>query len=75
MNDLSRGQYSVNTNIKLKTPMLRSDLCDSSDAYNVIKGEKTVKSTANANRKNKKVNFKINVPFRSCISKINNIFV
>ena len=44
MNDLSRGQYSVNTNIKLKTPMRRSDLCDSSDAYNVIKGEKLLKA-------------------------------
>ena len=75
MNDLSRGQYSFNTNIKFKTPMLRSDLCDSSDAYNIMKGEITVKSAANANRKNKKVNFKINVPFRPCISKINKTFV
>ena len=30
--DLSRGQYSVNKNIRFKTSMLRSDLCDYSDA-------------------------------------------
>ena len=32
-NDLSRGQYSVNKNIRFKTSMLRSDLCDYSDTY------------------------------------------
>ena len=29
--DLSSGQYSVNKNIRFKTSMLRSDLCDYSD--------------------------------------------
>ena len=33
VNDLSRGQYSVNKNIRFKTSMLRSDLCDYSDTY------------------------------------------
>ena len=28
VNDLSGGQYSANKNIRFKTPMLRSDLCD-----------------------------------------------
>ena len=32
LNYLSGGQYSVNKNIRFKTPMLRSDLCDYIDA-------------------------------------------
>ena len=28
VNDLSSGHYSVNKNIRFKTSMLRSDLCD-----------------------------------------------
>ena len=28
VNDLSVGQYSVNKNIRFKTSLLRSDLCD-----------------------------------------------
>ena len=31
INDLSCGHYSVNKNVKFKTPMLRSDLCNYSD--------------------------------------------
>ena len=38
VNYLSGGQYSVNKNIKFKTPMIRSDLCDYSDVYIVVKG-------------------------------------
>ena len=60
------GQYSLNNNIKFKTPLLRSNLCDYSDAYIVVKGEITVKGDGNANRRNKKLTFK-NAPFRSCI--------
>ena len=30
---LSGGQYSVNTSIRLKNPILRSDLCGYSHAY------------------------------------------
>ena len=36
--DLCGGQYFINKNIKFKTPMPRSDLCDYSDAYIVVKG-------------------------------------
>ena len=32
VNDLSGSQYSVNKNLRLKTPMLSSDLCDYIDA-------------------------------------------
>ena len=39
VNDLSSGQYSSNKNIRFKTLMLRSDLCNYySDAYIVVKG-------------------------------------
>ena len=37
-NYLSSGKYSVNKNIRFKTSLLRSDLCDYSDAYIVVKG-------------------------------------
>ena len=41
----------------------------------VVKGRISVTGTNNANRRNKKLTFKNNAPFRSCISKINNTFV
>ena len=50
--------------------MLRSDLCDFSDAYIVVKGDITVTNPNNAKR-NKEVAF--NAPFINCISKINGI--
>ena len=52
--------------------MLRSDLCDFSDAYIVVKGTITVVEPENAKR-NKAVAFKNNAPFINCISKINGI--
>ena len=36
--DQSLGNYNVNKEIRIKTSMLRSDLCDFSDAYIVVKG-------------------------------------
>ena len=52
--------------------MLRSDLCDFSDAYIVVKGTITVTNPDNAKR-NKSVAFKNNAPFINCISKINGV--
>ena len=40
--DQSEGNYDVNKEIRIKTSMLRSDLCDYSDAYIVVKGTVTV---------------------------------
>ena len=40
--------------------MLRSDLCDYSDVYIVVKGRISVTDTNNANRGNKKLIFKNN---------------
>ena len=52
--------------------MLRSDLCDYSDAYIVVKGTITVVRPDNA-KKNKATTFKNNAPFINCISKINGV--
>ena len=70
--DQSEGNYNVNKEIRIKTSMLRSDLCDFSDAYIVVKGTITVTNPDNAKR-NKAVAFKNNAPFINCISKINGI--
>ena len=37
VNNLSNGQYSAYKNVRFKTSILGSDLCDCSDAYIVIK--------------------------------------
>ena len=52
--------------------MLRSDLCDFSDAYIVVKGIIGVLNPDNAKR-NKAVAFKNNTPCINCISKINGV--
>ena len=76
INDEARGTYSPNKQIKFKISMLRSSLCDYSDAYILVKGNITVNNTAAdgaaANNTNKKVIFKNCAPFTNCISKINN---
>ena len=76
INDESKGTYNVNSQIKFKTTMLKSSLCDYSDAYIIFKGTITVHNTAaadaDANNTNKKVIFKNCAPFTNCISEINN---
>ena len=37
INDKPRGTYNVNSQIKFKTAMLKSSLCDYSDAYTLVK--------------------------------------
>ena len=54
--------------------MLRSDLCDCSHAYTVVTG-KSIVTDPNNNAYDKKLAFKIIVPFISCISKVNNTFI
>ena len=51
-----------------------SDLCDCSDAYVVVKGTITVRDPNN-NAHDKKLAFKNNAPFISCISKIDNALI
>ena len=41
VNDESRGTYDINSQIKCKTSMLRSSLCDYSDAYILLSANST----------------------------------
>ena len=76
INDESKGAYNVNSQIKFKTTMLKSSLCDYNDAYILVKGTISVNNTAAdgaaANNINKKVIFKNCAPFTNCVSEINN---
>ena len=71
--DQSGGNYSVNKEIRIKTSMLRSDLCDFSDAYIVVEGDITLEGDNDANKKNKNLAFKNNAPFINCLLKINGV--
>ena len=55
--------------------MLKSSLCDYSDAYIIVKGTITVNSTAatdtDEDNTSKKVIFKNCAPFTNCINEIN----
>ena len=58
--------------------MLRSDLCDFSDAYIVVKGAITLTKTDGRgfiDIRNRFLAFKNNAPFTNCISKINNVLI
>ena len=70
--------YNENKSIRFKTPMLRSSLCDYSDAYILVKGTITVTAPGvnnNANnirdKRNRPLILKNNAPFVSCITRIN----
>ena len=68
--------YSKNKSIRFKTPMLRSSLCDYSDAYILVKGTITVNGVVNGAendivRRNRPLILKNNAPFVSCITRIN----
>ena len=77
INDESRGTYTSN-DIKFKTTMLRSNLCDYADAYILVKGTITITGAGNddatkrADERDKGVTFKNCAPFTKCISRINN---
>ena len=71
-------RYKPNKQIRFKTSMLRSDLCDFSDAYIVVKGDITLTKTNGRgiiDIRNRFLAFKNNAPFTNCISKINNVLI
>ena len=79
VNSLS-NTYNENKSIRFKTLMLRSNLCDYSDAYILVKGTITVNGIVNGAeneilRRNRPLILKNNAPFVSCMTKINNEFV
>ena len=71
--DQSGENYNVNKEIRIKTSMLRSELCDYSYAYIVLKGGITLEGHNDANKRDKCIAFENNAPFINCISKINGL--
>ena len=77
INDESRGTYNSN-DIKFKTTIRRSNLCDYADAYILVKGTITITSAGDddvakrLDERDKDVIFKDCAPFTKCISRINN---
>ena len=63
--------YNENKSIRFKTPMLRSNLCDYSDAYILVNGTVTVAGSNLRDRQNRPLILKNNAPFISCITRIN----
>ena len=64
VNDLSSGQYSIDKSLRFKTSVLRSDLCDYSDVYIVVKGTIDLLAAA-ANQNDKAPVLKITVGHRT----------
>ena len=71
----SGNTYNTSKPIRFKTSMLRSDLCDYSDAYVWVKGKITITNPNDNANFNKELTLKNNAPFISCISKINGVLV
>ena len=77
INDESRGTYASN-DIKFKTTMLRSNLCDYADAYILVKRTITITGAGNddsakqLDERNKEVIFKNCALFTKCATRINN---
>ena len=57
--DHSEENYNVNKEIRIKKSMLRSDLCDYSDAYIVAKGDITLEGDNDASKRIKILHSKI----------------
>ena len=78
INDESRGTYTGN-DIRFKSTMLRSNLCDYADPYILVNGRIWITGAGDdaaatqADERDKGVTFKNCAPFIKCISRINNI--
>ena len=78
INGQSRGLSNTNSDIRFKTTMLKSSLCDYIDAYILAKGRisitgaRDVIAARKADERNKGVIFKNCAPFINCKSEINN---
>ena len=74
----AEDRYKPSKQIRFKTSMLRSDLCDYSDAYIVVKGDIFLTKAIGkrpVDIRNRLLAFKNNAPFTNCISKINNVLI
>ena len=74
VHDQFGGTCDTNKQIRFKTAMLRSDLCDYNDAYVIAAGKITV-TDPNNDAYDKILAFKNNAPLTNCISKINNMLI
>ena len=77
INDESRGTYNSNSQIKFKTSILKSRLCDYGDAHVLLSGAITVFGAAYdaaraGDRNNKQAIFKNCAPSADFITEINN---
>ena len=78
INNESRKTYNVNCQIKFKTTMLRSSLCDYIDSYFLIKEKMSITgagdnvATKQADETGKRLAIKNCAPFTNCISEIKN---
>ena len=71
-------RYKPSKQIRFKTSMLRSDLCDYSDVYIVVKGDITLTKTNTRgfiDTRNSFLAFKNNALFTNYISNINNVLI
>ena len=73
----SNDRYKPSKQIRFKTSMLRSDLCDYSDAYIFLKEIITISTEENRAIDGYKINLNLknNSPFTSFILKINNTLI
>ena len=74
----AKDRYKPSKQIRFKTSMQRSDLCDFIDVYIVVKGDITLRKTDRrrfSDRRNRFLAFKNNASFTNCISKINNVLI
>ena len=78
INDESIRTSNLNSQIKFKTTMLKSSLCDYSDAYVLVKGKIIITGAGDdaaarqADERGKGVTFKNCAPFTNCINEIYN---
>ena len=70
----AENRYNPDKQTRFKTSMLRSDMCDYNDAYIVVKRVINVTNPAK-DAYDKKLVFKNNATFTSCILKINNTLI
>ena len=74
----AEDRYKPRKQLRFKTSMLRSDLCDFSDAHITVKGTITLAKTIGRgiiDRRNRLLSFKNNASFTNCLSKINNFVI
>ena len=78
INYKSQGTYNASNQVEFKTSIIRSSLCDYSNAYILVSGTMAIKGEGaddnpkRLDERNKGAIFKNFAPFTKCISNINN---